>query len=162
MTMLNRAVALAVSALLMGCQPSSNEPMTFQEEAEIAQAVGDLFAEVATATSNLQLHRLLDHYRESEDLTYVARGRVTRSFGPFSELFDAQFRGISGAQLEFSNEHIDVLSRNAVVVTAEFKFTATLETGDAGGSSGTFTCIYVLRDGAWKIQHSSHTFPANP
>jgi hypothetical protein len=152
---------LILPAWLIGCQPAPTESVTHQEEAEIAQTVGDRFGEVATATSNLEFDRLLDLYQNSEALTYVARGEITRSHEAFSEIFDAQFGRVTGAALEFSNRHVDVLSRDVVVVTANYQFTAALDTGDTGSSSGTFTCIFVNRDGVWEIQHSSHTFPAS-
>jgi hypothetical protein len=142
----------------LGCQPAPEQPLTPGEEARIAEVVGDRFEEIATATNELEFDRLLGFYSAGEDLTYVARGRVTRSYAAFAELLRAQFAGVTGANLSFSEKYVDVLSREVVVVTALYQFSATVSTGDTAGSSGTFTCVYVLRDGVWEIQHSSHTF----
>lgn len=153
------AYALLFAAYL-GCYPAPEEPLTPSEVASIAETVGERFEEIATATNGLDFDRLLGFYSPRDDLTYVARGRVTRSYAAFAELVRAQFTGVSGAALDFSEKHVDVISREVAVVTAQYQFSATLDTGDTAGSSGTFTCVYVLRDGVWWIQHSSHTFLA--
>lgn len=142
----------------LGCQPAGEQPLTPAETAAIAETVADRFEEIATATNNLQFDRLLALYGEGDDLTYVARGRVTRSYTAFAELLRAQFSGVTAAKLSFWDRHVDVLSREVVVITAPYEFSASSSAGRIGGSSGTFTCVYVLRDGEWKIQHSSHTF----
>ncbi len=143
----------------LACQSVSGQDLTPAERARIAEAVGERFEEIATATNNLEFERLLGFYSRRDDLTYVARGRVTRSYDAFAELLRSQFSGVASATLRFSEKHVDVLSRDVVVVTAPYQFSATFDTGGTAGSSGTFTCVFVLRDGMWEIQHSSHTFP---
>ncbi|GAF81891.1 unnamed protein product, partial [marine sediment metagenome] len=128
--------------------------------AAIAETVGQLFTGIAEATNALELDRLLGHYRQSDDLTYVAQGRVNRSYETHQEMVNTQFGGLAGAELEWLSTYVDVLSRDVAVVTATYEFTATLPSGRNVGSAGTFMCIYVLRDGSWRIQYSSHTFPA--
>lgn len=150
---------LVLSTLGLGGQQSVEDGPGPAEQVQIAETVGALFDEIATATNQLEFGRLLGLYQESEELTYVARGRINRSYATFSEIMDAQFGGVTGANLEFTEKYIDVLSSDVAVVTAGFQFTATLVSGDSASSSGTFTCIYVLRNGTWAIQHSSHTFP---
>ena len=90
----------------------------------------------------------------------MAAGRINRSYETHQELVESQFGGLAGAQLEWLSTYVDVLSRNVAVVTATYEFTATLPSGRTAGSAGTFMCIYVLDEGGWQIQYSSHTFPA--
>jgi uncharacterized protein (TIGR02246 family) len=125
----------------------------------IADEVGQLFNQIPEMTNALDFKQLLSFYRESEDLTYVARGRVTRSFEAFSGVMDTQFGGVIEANLQWLDTHVDVLSREVVVATAKFEFTATLESGDTAQSEGTYVTIYVLRDGQWRIEYSAHSFP---
>ena len=143
----------------LGCQPRPDQPLTSDEQRTIAETVDSLFDEIAIATNDLEFDRLLQFYRRSDDLTYVAQGRINRSYATFAGLVNAQFGGVTGAELHFLEKIVDVVSRDVVVVTAKFQFAATLDTGETGRSSGTFMCIYVLRDGRWEVQYSSHTFP---
>ncbi|UCH62301.1 MAG: nuclear transport factor 2 family protein [Fidelibacterota bacterium] len=135
--------------------------MTPERRTAIALTVGQRFTEIAEATNALEFDRLLGQYRESEDLTYVAGGRVTRSHEAFSDIMDAQFGGVTNADLRWRDIFVDVLSPEVAVVTATFEFNATLESGDVARSSGTYMCIYVLHDGRWQIQYSAHSFPMN-
>lgn len=155
-----RSACIPVALYCLACQPTADRPLTPDEESTIATIVGSHFDGIATVTNNLQFDSLLGFYSERDDLTYVARGRITRSHATFAELVNTQFAGVSDAMLSFSDKYVDVLERDVAVVTARFQFAATVGGRDTARSSGTFTCVYVLRDGLWKIQHSSHTFPA--
>jgi len=72
---------------------------------------------------------------------------------------DGQLGGAAEADLRWLEKHIDVLSRDVAIATANFDFTMLLQTGDTARSSGTYTAVYVRRDGQWKIEYSVHTFP---
>ena len=159
MTLSRFAAVGLLFGLGLGCQPASEQLLTPEERDAIANRVGQLFDEIPATTNSLQLDRLLSFYRESDELTYVAGGRVTRSYGAFADIMDAQFGGVVGANLHWLDTHIDVLSRDVAVATANFEFTATLAAGNEAQSSGTYMCIYVLRDGNWRIQYSAHSFP---
>lgn len=133
--------------------------MAPEERAAIAQTVSARFDEVAEATNTLDFTRLLSLYQESEELTYVSAGRIFRTHATMAGLIGSQFRGLAAADLRWIEKHVDVLARDVAVVTSVYEFDATLESGDTTGSAGTFTCVYVQRDGVWEIRHSSHTFP---
>jgi|GEM_PF-4025415 len=146
-------------AMLFAC--ALNQRLPTERRGAIAVTVGQRFNEITEATNALEFARLLDQYRESEDLTYVAGGRVTRSYEAFSDIMDAQFGGVTKADLRWRDTYVDVLSPEVAVATATFEFNATLESGDVARSSGTYMCIYVLHDGRWQIQYSAHSFPMN-
>lgn len=155
-----------VMALAVGCSAPEGAPsavgsgaMTSEERAAIAQTVSARFDEVAEATNTLDFSRLLSLYQASDELTYVAAGRINRTHAVMAGLIESQFRGVAAADLGWTEVHVDVLARDVAIVTAGYEFAAMLETGAATGSAGTFTCVYVLRDGVWEIRHSSHTFP---
>jgi hypothetical protein len=157
---LSRVAAVGLLfGLGLGCQPASEHLLTPEERDAIANRVSQLFDEIPRTTNALQFDRLLSHYRESDELTYVAGGRVTRSHGAFADIMDAQFRGVVESDLRWLDIHIDVLSRDVAVATATFEFTAALAAGNTAQSAGTYMCIYVLRNGDWEIQYSAHSFP---
>jgi len=157
---LSSVASLGLLVILnLGCERAPEHALTAAERDAIANRVGQLFDEIPVTTNALQFDRLLSFYRDSDELTYVARGQVTRSHRAFADLMDAQFGAVVEADLRWLDSHIEVLSRDVVVATATFEFTASLTTGDIARSTGTYTCIYVLRDGDWKIQYSAHSFP---
>jgi uncharacterized protein (TIGR02246 family) len=159
MTALRGVVCLVVCSVASGCGPGSEHTLTVEERQAVADTVGRLFAQVPEATNALDFDRLLGFYRESDDLTYVARGQVTRSHESFAEIMDAQFGPVAGADLRWLDRYVDVLSHDVAVATATFEFTAMLENGDTARSNGTYMAAYSLRDGEWRIDHSTHTFP---
>lgn len=157
---LSRAVSFfLLSVLSINCRPPSEQVLSPEDRRIVAEEVAQLFNQIPEVTNALDFERLLSFYRESEELTYVARGRVTRSFAAFSGVMDAQFGNVTEANLQWLDTYVDVLSREVVVATAKFEFTATLESGDAAQSAGTYMAIYVLRDGHWKIEYTAHSFP---
>jgi hypothetical protein len=160
MTSRRTFACIFLTTLVLGCNPPQEEPLTSDERSAIMDTVGQLFNGIAEATSALELDRLLGYYRQSDDMTYVARGQVNRSYENHQEMVNTQFGGLAEAQLEWLSTYVDVLSRDVAVVTATYDFTATLPSGRDLGSAGTFMCIYVLSDGRWQIQYASHTFPA--
>jgi len=146
-------------AMLFAC--ALNQRLTPERRGAIAVTVSQRFNEITEATNALEFDRLLGQYRKSEDLTYIAGGRVTRSHEAFSHIMDAQFGGVTKADLRWRDTYVDVLSPEVAVATATFEFNATMESGDVARSSGTYMCIYVLHDGLWQIQYSAHSFPMN-
>ena len=159
MTSMRVMMCLLLSGLILSCGPASQRVMTPEEREAVAETVAQLFDEITVATNALDFDRLLSYYRESEDLTYVARGRVTRSHASFADLVDAQFGGVVWADLRWLDTYVDVLSREVGIATATYEFRATLEGGDTVQSRGTFVAVFVHRDGRWQIEHSAHSFP---
>jgi len=153
------AACILLLVIIPGCHPASEQVLSPDERRAVADEVGQLFQQIPEATNALDFERLLSFYRESEDLTYVARGRVTRSFTAFSEIMDEQFGGVIEANLRWLDTYVDVLSREVVVATADFDFIAGLESGDKARSEGTYMAIYVLREGQWGVEYSAHSFP---
>ena len=148
MTLSRAVMCLLLPVMCLSCQSTSEQAPSLDENRAVADEVRQLFNQIPDATNALDFERLLSYYRESEDLTYVARGRVTRSFAAFSDIMDAQFGGVTEANLQWLETHIDVLSRDVVVATANFEFTAGLESGDTAQSAGTYIAIYVRQKGS--------------
>jgi uncharacterized protein (TIGR02246 family) len=159
MTTLRVVVFLMVSAVASGCGTGSQHMLTSEERGAVADTVGRLFDQVREATNALDLDRLLGLYRHSDDLMYIAQGRVTRSYDAYEQIVHAQFDPVAEANLQWLHTSIDVLTRDVAIATAAFQFTAVLPDGNMASSTGTYTAVYSLRDGEWKIDYSIHTFP---
>jgi ketosteroid isomerase-like protein len=153
------AVCVLYGGLGLTAIPASAQTRTVTGSPATADTIAQLFAGIAEATTALDLDRLLAYYEESDALTYVAQGRVIRSHATFSDVLNAQLRGLSGADLRWLDTYVDVLSSDAAVATATYEFTATLPTGDSVRTTGTYMCIYVRRDGGWQVRYSAHSFP---
>jgi len=155
------AVAAAVcGALYATVLPLTAQTTTVTGPSAAADAVLEQFNGIAQATNALDLERLLGHYEQSDALTYVARGRITRSYQAFSELVRTQLGGLSAADLSLIDTYVDVLTANVAVATATYTFTASFPSGSSVQTRGTFTCVFVHTDGRWLVRYSEHTFPA--
>ena len=127
----------------------------------VGDTVAHLFAGIADATNALDVDRLLAYFEDSDTLTYVARGRVIRSYAAFADILDAQLRGLAAADLRFLDTWVDVLTDDVAIATATYEFSATLPDGRVFPTTGTYTCVFVREGGGWKIRYSSHTFPVS-
>jgi hypothetical protein len=156
---------LWAAAIVYGTWCTPVLPLTAQATTEtgpqaVADAVLEQFNGIAQATNTLNLDRLLGYYEQSDALTYVARGRITRSYRTFSELVRTQLGGLSTADLRLIDTYVDVLSADVAVATATYTFTASFPSGSSVQTRGTFTCVFVHTDGRWLVRYSEHTFPA--
>jgi ketosteroid isomerase-like protein len=159
MTKYLAALCIALGGASLTSGPCSAQVATVTGHGAIADTITRLFSDIAEATSALDLDRLLAYYEKSEGLTYVAQGRVTRSHDAFSALVHAQFDGLAGADLQWLDTYVDVLSSDVAVATATYELSATLPDGNSVQSAGTYMCIYVRRDAGWRIRYSAHSFP---
>jgi ketosteroid isomerase-like protein len=159
MTKYLTAACILCGGLSLTTIPSSAQMPTVTGSPAIADTIAQLFAGIAEATSALDFDRLLGYYEESDALTYVAQGQVIRSHDAFSKVLDTQLRGLVGADLRWLETYVDVLSSDVAVATATYAFTALLPDGGSLRTTGTYMCIYVLREGRWQVRYSSHTFP---
>lgn len=161
MSLSRPALYMLVTCLCMACQPAAHPMLNPDEKSRIEDTVGELFAQIPEATKALDFDRLLGFYREGDDLTYVAQGRVTQSYPAFENVMHTQFRGIAEADLQWKDTYICALTQRVATATATFEFKVVLESGAEAQSAGTYMAIYVIRDGSWQIEYSSHTFPAS-
>lgn len=159
MTKYLTAVCILCGGLSITTIPSSAQMHTVTGSPAIADTIAQLFAGIPEATTALDVGRLLSYYEESDALTYVAQGQVIRSHDAFSEVLDAQLRGLVGADLRWRDTFVDVLSSNVAVATATYAFTALLPDGGSVRTTGTYMCIYVRREGRWQVRYSAHSFP---
>jgi ketosteroid isomerase-like protein len=153
------AAASVVVGIGLTTSPSAAQVVSATGQRAIADTVTQLFSGIAAATNSLDLDRLLGYYEATEELTYVARSRVTRGYAAFTRLVHDQFGGLRGADLTFRDTYVDVLSDEVAVATATFQFTASFPDGGSGQSTGVYICIFVRTEGGWKVRYSAHTFP---
>lgn len=161
MTTLRGIAFLTACAVASGCGHVSRNMLTNEEREAVADTVERLFDQVREATNAVDLDRLLGLYRDSDDLMYVAQSQIARSHDAYERVVHSQFDPVAEANLQWLDTYIDVLTRDAAIATAAFQFTAVLRDGTTVNSAGTYTAVYSLRDGQWKIDYSAHTFPPN-
>ena len=159
MSMSRLCVFTLSACLCIACQPATIRDLAPDESKAIADTVGALFVQIPDATNDLDLDRILGFHRQSDALTYVARGQVTRTYAAFENVVRTQFRGIAEADLQWKDTYVDVLTRDVATAIATYEFNVVTESGASFRSAGTYMVIFVMRDGQWKIEFSSHTFP---
>lgn len=155
------AAFLLCAGLGLTSVPAAAQKAAVTGSPAVADTVAHLFAGIADATNALDIERLLGYFEDSDALTYVARGRVIRSYAAFADIIDAQLRGLAAADLKFLDTYVDVLTDDVAIATATYEFSATLRDGRVFPTTGTYTCVVVHANGGWKIRYSSHTFPTS-
>ncbi len=145
-------------ALLLVVLPASGQALTPADSAAVIDAVTGRIEAIGNATGALDIDALLRLHEQSESLTYVALGRVTRGIDAFRQVLVDQLGGLEAADVSFDDLSVQVLDRNVAVSTSTYELVATLPTGNRVTGAGTYTCVFVLTGGKWLIRHSSHTF----
>lgn len=100
---------------------------------------------------------LLALYPDSGRVISAAAGRITTTrveldsaIGTFWEYVGQNMRE---PRWEWGDVHVDVLSRDAAVVTASYSIPHHTPAGRPHTIAGAWTAVFVRRDGEWKILH---------
>ena len=122
-----------------------------------AQADADikhLLAAQVEAWNHGNLEGFMAGYWHSPDLTFFSGATVTKGWEPTLQRYQQRYQGEGKemGQLEFQDLNIDLLDRNAAVVTGKWQ----LIMSDGKKPGGLFTLILKRLPGGWRIVHD-HT-----
>jgi len=119
-------------------------------EAEVKQAAVDhLNAKDATTA--------LSHF--TEDVVAVSNVTLFRSLEELTEDVLAYYNILKEVNLAVWDEmHVRVLTTNAAIVTAKFRYSFTDTNNEKTALQGLWTALYVRRNGSWKIQVRHESF----
>ena len=158
MTQLKISVVLLILSSLLSCQ-NIETPLTEAEKSDIKQEIEQLSIALFESWNNQEYDRYLNYYLNSEEYTFAANGFVVRSWHAFYDTVKAHTVLYSRAEAKTIERYIDIIDRNFVIVTQTFDWDATLKSGGEEKMIGTYTTVYVKRDGVWKIINTSESFP---
>ena len=93
----------------------------------------------------------MNGYWHSPDLEFFSGATVTKGWQPTLERYQQRYAspGKEMGKLEFSELHIDVLSKRAAVVTGKWQLTMS----DGKQPHGLFTLVFKKMNAGWKIVH---------
>jgi ketosteroid isomerase-like protein len=124
----------------------------FRDEAE--EGIKHVLVSQVEAWNHGNLPGYMNGYWRSPELVFFSGVTVTKGWEPTLERYQQRYNspGKEMGKLEFSELHIDLLSRRAAVVTGQWELTMS----DGKKPHGLFTLIFKKMPGGWKIVHD-HT-----
>jgi len=130
-----------------------SESQVAQIEAEIKQAAIDHLNTKDADTA-------LSHF--ADDIIAVSNDKLFPSLEKLSEDVRAYYKILKEVNLAAWDEiHIRVISRNAAVFTAQFRYSFTSKDNNRTDLQGIWTTLYVRDKGRWKIRVRHESFVEN-
>jgi hypothetical protein len=155
-----RRFVLAAFALtvLAACQPATTE-LTEEQKAAISEELTQQYEGLLASTSQLSQEGFMGYFQNSHEITFAANGSFYRSHSALVDTVAAHWAPIASMEGNWGNLNIQVLAPNVAVATSVFNFTATDNAGATTHFTGTWTAVWVEREGAWKMVNVAETFP---
>lgn len=101
--------------------------------------------------------RLLALYPDTGRVIAAAAGRVTTTRDELASAIEGFWsqvgRHMQGARWQWDTVHVDVLSRDAAVLTAAYRIPHATPAGRAHLVQGAWTAVFVRRADGWRIVH---------
>lgn len=134
------------------------------DDAADARAVRTVLDAQVMAWNKGDLDGFMAGYWNSDDLTFISGGTLTRGWKATKERYEKRYKadGKEMGALNFNDLHVEVLSPTAVMVRGKFELVFAKETdAKKKTASGRYTLIMKKIDGAWKVTHD-HTSADEP
>ncbi len=146
-------------AAVWACQPSAPAVLTDAEKAAIADSARQIVDSAFAAVVRVDAPGLMRHFIVGPEATFSADGMIIPGHDSIASYFRTAFAGwrsVDSASL--SNVRAAVLSRDAAVVTLNYRERVTDTTAKQFWNAGAWSSTVARRDGSWKIvdAHASH------
>jgi beta-aspartyl-peptidase (threonine type) len=134
-------------------QSENSEEMRGQAE----EGIKHLLVSQVEAWNRKDLEGFMEGYWHSPDLTFFSGGNIARGWNAALQRYQQRYqsKGADMGKLEFQDLHIDLLSRQAAIVTGSWHLTMP----DGKQPHGLFTLIVKKMQPGWRIVHD-HTSSA--
>ena len=152
-----RAVRLVAGAILLAsCGPPSGEPMTDAERTAIADSLRTMIVSAYDLTKpGDAVARMMSLYPATGDVVSASGGRVSMSRDSLEAGIRAfwQFVGqnMRDPKWTWDHMHVDVLARDAAVLTATYRVPHRTPRGEPHTIGGALTVAFQRRDGRWAV-----------
>ncbi len=156
-----RRLTLAVLsvAFLAACQPATTD-LTEEQRAAIVAAVGEATAGWIDAVENVDLDAWLAYWHPEGQSYYVDdpamflnRMTVVPTVEAMREYWQQAFTVRTAQDIVVEEEYPAVISADAVLHVARGTYTVTDTTGTTEPAPISWTTLWVLHNGQWKILH---------
>lgn len=145
------AILCVIALLYVATAPTPPAEMTEAEREAIVAEVEVWLGDFGEAWESLDLDRAFALNVQTPEFTWAGSGSITRGFDTWAELTRAGYSSVESVDWRPTDNHIVVLSQDAVVV---------LDVGTVVGSNAegvfpeepySYTWVLVRRDGEWKL-----------
>lgn len=156
-----RAIPLMVGACLAvatGCAPaggvrSGTAPVAV---AAVAPAVHARFDSLAAAIRRLDVERMLEFYAADSEVVRAIDAQLIPGRALVERNFREGFAAVRAIdRLTFPERHLRVLGPEAAVLTVRVEEAYTDRAGARTALRGTWTSVWQLRHGVWRIVHDA-------
>ena len=154
-----RRMILPLMLVVVACQPAAME-LTDAEKAAIADDVNAITAEFFDVWRAADWERGMTYYYDSPEMVWAWEGVIDYGYAEVDAKYRPGFASVASQTFDITDSRTTVLSRDVVLFTATMLWSQT----DTAGLTGpemhiAWTGVWVLRDGAWKVQHAHTSQP---
>jgi ketosteroid isomerase-like protein len=165
-----RSLRIVAGALLLGaCAPQTERPMTVAERTAIADTLRSMIVAAYDITKpGDAVARMMSLYPPTGGVVSASGGRVSVSRDSLASGIRAFWeyvgQNMRDPKWTWDEWHVDVLSRDAAVVTATYHVPHRTPRGEPHTIAGAMTEVFRRRDGRWSVvqEHLSDLAPAQP
>lgn len=144
------AMVVALSTVALGCAEQEGQragELTAQEERALADTLESQARNLLATWSELEPQPYLRLF--SEDLQFYFQGWIDRE--EFEKRVPEIMDGLSDYSTAVTDPRIEVLGRDAGVVTLIYRAQPVDTAGESHEFKAVFTLVYERRDGRWKV-----------
>ena len=144
----------------LGCSPESmkEDSMSEQEIVEVRKAIETRVMDHVSNMRSLNLEKMLTFWVDSDDFVACPDGKMIVGFSDFANRQRQNWAQVSSVDnVDVYEKHTCVLARDAASFTFKFSWNRTKKSGEKTYSKGTWTYVFKLIDGQWKVVHSTGT-----
>lgn len=149
-------LAVASAVVLVACRPAGPAAIPAAERTRIEDTIRKVVVDTYDLSTPNVVDRLMTLY--PEDAVYSASsGRITTSRDELRRQIET-FWAFVGSNMkdpewDWTSMHVDVLARDAAVVTASYRIPHTTPQNTPHVIAGAWTAVFVKREDRWLVTH---------
>ena len=151
------ALILAAAALAGACIGRGSDQPSPGERTAIADSIRKLVVSTYDLSKPDVVGRLMSLYPASGPVYSASGGKVSSTRAELEQQIRAFWTYVGSnmrnPKWEWTSMHIDVLGRDAAVMTSTYRIPHTTPKGMAHVIGGAWTAVFARRDGRWVIVH---------
>ena len=160
-----RRAALITLLVFAGCRDRGAAALSSAEQSAIADSLAALIRAAYDLRQKDPIEGFMSLYPDSGRVVSASGGRVTTTRDSLEAgirtFWETAGRNMQNPEWTWGRPHVDVLSRDAAVVTTTYRVPHRTPSGASHVIAGAWTAVFVRRDGRWvAIQEHLSELPA--
>ena len=142
---------LASGIFLLSCS-NQNDKMTKAESDNIINEVSACYDKLSEYSSKAQLDFFMSYYDNSPDFLSISADGKRSDYQEFKKLCGEYYSGLEKQTLITTQQKLQIIEKNLVIVSWTGNITAYLKNGDTIKMNNySITSLFKKTDGKWKI-----------